>query len=75
MEGVTLTTGSVPVHFPWPPVETPPACNSLDTGVQGLTDGDIGGGGSADEELLELLRELLGDLCQSAISFDFFLFS
>ena len=75
MERVTLATGLLPVHCPWPLVAGPLTCNSLDEGVQGLTDRDIGGEGSADEELSELLRKLLGDLCQSAHRFNFFPFS
>ena len=75
MEGVTLTTGLLLVHCPWPLVTIPPVCNSLDTGVQGLTAEDIRGEGNADEELSGLLGGSLGVLCQSAVPFDFFLYS
>ena len=57
MEGVTLTTGLLPVYGSWPIVAAPPPCNSLDIGVEGLTDREFGGKGIEDEELLELLRE------------------
>ena len=59
------------MHCPRPMVAAPHACNSLDMEVKGLTDRDFGGEGSEDEELLELLGGLLGDLYHSAVPFGF----